>query len=124
MLFSWEYFSSPPVMAPHGKELSLDFKKSIISLHTKKQGYQKIATTLNLSKNTMAKVVQHYQKYGTIKSVNRRSGRPHKLKISLDRYITKGVSQNPRKSAAELVCEVSENVWCQHFSFNYTTNLA
>ena len=53
-------------MAPHGKELSLDIKKSIIYLHKNKQGYQKIATTLNLSKTTVVKVVQHYQKFGTI----------------------------------------------------------
>ena len=31
------------VMAPHGKELSLDFKETIISLHQDKQGYNKIA---------------------------------------------------------------------------------
>ena len=51
----------------------------------------------------MAKVVQHYQKFGTIKSVNKRSGRPRKLTSRLDRYVTREVSQNPRKSATELV---------------------
>ena len=96
------------VMAPHGKELSLDIKKSIIYLHKNKQGYQKIATTLNLSKSTVAKVVQHYQKFGTIKSVNKRSGRPRKLTARLDRYVTREVSQKPRKSATELACELSE----------------
>ena len=65
-------------MAPHGRELTLDIKKSIIYLHKNKQGNQKIATTLNLSKSNVAKVVQHYQKFVTI------------------------------KSAAELACELSE----------------
>ena len=84
-------------MAPHGKELSLDIKKSIIYSHKNKQGYQKIATTLNLSK-----------KFGTIKSVNRRSGRPRKLTARLDRYVTREVSQKPGKSATKLACELSE----------------
>ena len=84
-------------MAPHGRELSFHFKELITSLHKKKQGYQKIAATLNLSKSTVAKAVQHYQKYGTIKSVNRRSGRPRKLTTRLNLYVTREVSQNPRK---------------------------
>ena len=56
----------------------------------------------------MAKVVQHYRKFGTIKSVNKRSGRPRKLTSRFDRYATREVSQNPRKSANELACELSE----------------
>ena len=94
-------------MAPHGRELSFDFKELITSIHKKKQSYQKIAATLNLSKSTVAKAVQHNQKYGTIKSVNKHPGLPRKLTTRLDRYITREVSQNPRKSAAELACEVS-----------------
>ena len=46
--------------------------------------------------------------FGTIKSVNKRSGRPGKLTSRLDRYVTREVSQNPRKSATELACELSE----------------
>ena len=56
----------------------------------------------------MAKVVQHHKKCGTIKSVNRRSGRPCKLTTGLDPNVTREVLQNPRKSAAELACELSE----------------
>ena len=49
------------VMAPHGKELLLDLKQTVISLHQDKQGYNKIAKTLKLSKYTVAKVVQKYK---------------------------------------------------------------
>ena len=73
-------------MAPCGKELSLDFKELIISLHKNE------TTTLNLSKSTGAKVVQHYQKYGTIILVHRRSERPRKL-----------VSQNKKKVLLSLL---------------------
>ena len=105
-------------MAPHGRELSLDIKKSIISLHKKKQCYQKIpvAATLNLSKSTVAKVVQHYQEFGTIKSVNKRY-------VMVDRYVTREVSQNPKKVLPSLLVN---NLRCvvQHFSGNYTMSLA
>ena len=93
-------------MALHGRKLSLDIKKSIIFLHKKKQAYKKIPTTLNLSESTVAKVVQHYQKFDTIKSINKRSGGPRNLTTRLDRYVTRDVSQKPRKSATELACEL------------------
>ena len=68
--FDCGLFSDLCSQCAHGRELSLDITKLIISLHEKKQGSQKIATTLSFNKNTVAKVVQHYQKYGRIKQVN------------------------------------------------------
>ena len=66
-------------MAPHGKELSLELKQTIISLHQDKQGCKKIAKTLQLSKNTVAQVVQRYKKNKTRKAVKKRLGRPRTL---------------------------------------------
>ena len=93
-------------MAPHGKEFSLDFKQTIISLHQGKQDYNNIAKTLNLSKNTVAKVVQKYKNNGTLVAVNGHSGRPRKL-IVRSAHVTRLVGQNPRNSAAVLANVVS-----------------
>ena len=68
-------------MAPHGKELLLDHKKTTILMHQDKQGYIKVANTLKLSKSTVAKIVLKYKKTGTLVAVNGRSGRPRKLSV-------------------------------------------
>ena len=52
-------------MAPHGKELSEDLKKRIVALHDDSQGYKKIANTLKLSCNTVAKIIQRFKRAGS-----------------------------------------------------------
>ena len=73
-------------MAPSGKELSLDLKQTIISLHQDKHGC-KIAKTLKLSKNTVAEVVQRYKRNGTLQAVKKCLGRPRTLKKRSMRYL-------------------------------------
>ena len=48
-------------MAPHGKELSEDLKRHIVSLHEDGLGYKKIANTLKLSCSTVAKIIQRFK---------------------------------------------------------------
>ncbi len=60
-------------MAPHGKELSEDLKKIIVTLHKDGIGYTKIAKTLKLSCSTVAKTIQRFNRTGSTQN------RPKKL---------------------------------------------
>ncbi len=62
-------------MAPHGKKtLSEYLKKRILALHKDGVGYKKIAKTLKLSCNTVAKTIQWFNRTGSTQNQRLRLG--------------------------------------------------
>ncbi len=88
-------------MAPHGREMSQDLRKKIISLHKKGEGYKKISKALLISQNTVAKVVQTFKKDGTATISQRRPGRPRKLTPRQERLLMRRVKENRHASSLQ-----------------------
>ncbi len=94
-------------MAPHGREMSQDLRKKIISLHKKGEGYKKISKALLISQNTVAQVVQTFKKDGTATISQRRPGRPRsKLTPRQERLLMRRVEENRHASSLQLSKEV------------------
>ncbi len=93
-------------MAPHGREMSQDLRKKIISLHKKGEGYKKISKALLISQNTVAKVVQTFKKDGTATISQRRPGHPRKLTPRQERLLMRRVEENRHASSLQLSKEV------------------
>ncbi len=93
-------------MAPHGREMSQDLRKKIISLHKKGEGYKKISKALLISQNTVAKVVQTFKKDGTATISQRRPGHPRKLTPRQERLLMRRVEENQHASSLQLSKEV------------------
>ncbi len=93
-------------MAPHGREMSQDLRKKIISLHKKGEGYKKISKALLISQNTVAKVVQTFKKDGTATISQRRPGRPRKLTPRQERLLMRRVEENRHANSLQLSKEV------------------
>ncbi len=90
------------MLLPHGREMSQDLRKKIISLHKKDEGYKKISKALLISQNTVAKVVQTFKKDGTATISQRRPGRPRKLTTRQERLLMKRVEENRHASSLQL----------------------
>ncbi len=92
-------------MAPHGKALSEDLKKSIAALHKDGVGYKKIAKTLKLSCSTVAKTIQRFNR--TVSTQNRpHHGRPKVLSASAQCHIQRLCLGNRHMSADSIAAEV------------------
>ncbi len=93
-------------IVPHGREMSQDLRKKIISLHKKGEGYKKISKALLISQNTVAKVVQTFKKDGTATISQRHPGRPRKLTPRQERLLMRRVEENRQASSLQLSKEV------------------
>ncbi len=89
-------------VAPHGREMSQNLRKKIISLHKKGEGYKKISKALLISQNTVAKVVQTFKKDGTATISHRRPGRPRKLTPRQEHLLMRRVEENRHASSLQL----------------------
>ena len=94
-------------MAPHGKELSEDFKRRILALHEDGQGYKKIANTLKLSCSTVAKIIQRFKRAESAQN-RPRVGRPKKLSARAERHIQILSLKDWRKSAVSIAADIEE----------------
>ncbi len=92
-------------MAPHGKDLSENLKKRIVTLHKDGEGYKKIAKTLKLSCSTVAKTIQRFNRTGSTQT-RPRHGRLKKLSVLAQLHIQRLCLGNRRMSAASIAAEV------------------
>ena len=96
-------------MAPHEKELANKVMQTVIRLHKKGKGYEKVAETPHISKNTMAKVIQNCKRRGHASAAARRPGRPRKMTPRAARSLVRQVQINPGLSAAELAQSLGDS---------------
>ena len=92
-------------MAPHGREMSQDLRKKIISLHRRGEAYKKISKALPISQNTVAKMVQKLKDRSATIS-QRRPGRLRKLTPRQERLLMRRVKENWHASSLQLSKEV------------------
>ena len=92
-------------MAPHGKELSEDLKKRIITLHKDGLCYKKMANSLKLSCSTVAMSIQWFNRAGSTQNRPHR-GRPKTWSAHAQRHIQRLSLENRRMSAASIAAEV------------------
>uniref|UniRef100_A0AAZ3Q788 Transposase Tc1-like domain-containing protein n=1 Tax=Oncorhynchus tshawytscha TaxID=74940 RepID=A0AAZ3Q788_ONCTS len=60
------------------KELSVELRDRIVSMHRSREGYANSTATLKVPKNTVASIILKWKKFGTTKTLPR-PGRPAKL---------------------------------------------
>ncbi len=82
-------------------------KKMIVALHKDGVGYKKIATTLKLSCNTVAKAIQRFNRTGSTQNRPHHS-RPKKMSARAQHHIQRLCLGNRCMSAASIAAEVEE----------------
>ena len=94
-------------MAPHGKELSEDFKRRIMAQHEDGQGYKKIANTLKLSCSTVAKIIQRFKRDGSTLNKPRISRRKN-LRARAERHIQMLSLKDRCRSTVSIAAEIED----------------
>ena len=87
------------------REIPLAIKQLIISHHKLGHGYERIAAMVDLSKNTVATIVQKFKRSGTV-ARQKGQGRKRKTTARIDRFIRRKVEENRRLSATKLATEL------------------
>ncbi|KAG2464611.1 TCB1 transposase, partial [Polypterus senegalus] len=109
-------------MAPHGREMSKNLRKEIITLHKKGEGYKKFSKALHISQNTVAKVIQKCKKDGSATILQRRPGRPQKLTSRQEPLLMRRVKENRHASSLQLAkaVESQTGVTVSHDTIRHT----
>ncbi|CAI9741238.1 hypothetical protein A7L55_18950 [Octopus vulgaris] len=96
-------------MAPRGNELHEKTRETIVNLFKSGHSYTEISGNVNISRNTVAKVVQRYKKAGTVTN-GRRLGRPNKFCDRTKRRMKQLIEGSRRRSAASVAEEISHSL--------------
>lgn len=96
-------------MAPRGNELDEKTRETIVNLFKSGHSYTEISGNVNISRNTVAKVVQRYKKAGTVTN-GRRPGRPNKFSDRTKRRMKQLIEGSRRRSAASIAEEISHSL--------------
>ncbi len=97
------------VMAPHGREMSQDPRKKIISLHKKGEGYKKISKALLISQNTVAKMVQTFKKRWNCNHLTETSRSSTEVNTSSERLLMRKVEENRHASSLKKLSKEVES---------------
>ena len=89
------------------KELSIELRDRIVSVHRSGEGYQNISAALKVPKNTVSSIMLKWKKkFGTTKTLPR-AGSPAKLSNQERRALVREVTKNPMVTLIELQCSTA-----------------
>lgn len=90
-----------------GKRLSTDLREKVVKLHGRGLGYKRIADKLVMKKDSVARIVRKYKKFGTVANLPA-SGRPKITTPRMDHVIISKIQRNPRLPAPKIKLELRE----------------
>uniref|UniRef100_A0A8C5Q9Z5 Transposase Tc1-like domain-containing protein n=1 Tax=Leptobrachium leishanense TaxID=445787 RepID=A0A8C5Q9Z5_9ANUR len=89
------------------REWSRKTREEVITLHTKGNGYKKIAKMLNIPRETIGSIIRKFKAKGTVETLPGR-GRKKMLTSTAVRYLKRRVEKSPRVTAEELRKDLSD----------------
>uniref|UniRef100_A0A8C5MM85 Transposase n=1 Tax=Leptobrachium leishanense TaxID=445787 RepID=A0A8C5MM85_9ANUR len=89
------------------REWSRKTREEVITLHSKGNGYKKIAKMLNIPRETIGSIIRKFKAKGTVETLPGR-GRKKMLTSTAVRYLKRRVEKSPRVTAEELRKDLSD----------------
>uniref|UniRef100_A0A8C5MRA4 Transposase n=1 Tax=Leptobrachium leishanense TaxID=445787 RepID=A0A8C5MRA4_9ANUR len=89
------------------REWSRKTREEVITLHSKGNGYKKIAKMLNIPRETTGSIIRKFKAKGTVETLPGR-GRKKMLTSTAVRYLKRRVEKSPRVTAEELRKDLSD----------------